>query len=130
MSEIEFGTTILMVISAFGITALFWWQYRKLKREHLSEPNGMNGAQEATVVVNDGFHPASITVKVGRPVRLNFTQREPAACREVLIPAFDQRVRLLPNRKVTVELVPEEAGEYELLCEPDVRRGKIIVEQQ
>ncbi len=38
-----------------------------------------------------------------------------------------QRARLLHNREVTIEVVPEGVGKYELLCVPDACRGKLIV---
>jgi plastocyanin domain-containing protein len=86
-------------------------------------------AQEANVIVESGFQPASVVVKAGRPVRLNFARRETSACgEEVIIPAFAQRVHLPVDQTIKVELTPLQPGEYEFTCSKKVCRGTLIVE--
>lgn len=129
MSEIEIFSTVVIFISAIGIVLVFFWQYRRLRREVLEEETFGSDVQEANVLVKSGFQPASIVVKVGRPVRLNFTRREPSDCgEEVIIPAFDQRVHLPVDQTIKVELKPRQPGEYEFICGKNVCRGKLIVE--
>ena len=129
MSEIEIFTTVVMLISAIGITLFFFRQYRRIERELLEEKSFASDVQEANVIVEGGFQPASIVVKAGRPVRLSFTRLETSACgEEVIIPAFDQRVQLPVGQTIKVELTPRQPGEYEFTCDKNVCRGKLIVE--
>jgi len=129
MSEIEIFTTVAIFISAIGITLFFFWQYRRVEREVLEEKSLASEVQEANVIVERGFQPASIVVKVGRPVRLSFTRRETSACgEEVIIPAFDERIHLPVDQTIEVELMPRQPGEYEFICDKNVCRGKLIVE--
>lgn len=129
MSEIEIFSTVVIFISAIGIVLVFFWQYRRLRREVLEEETFGSGVQEANVLVESGFQPASIVVKVGRPVRLNFTRSKTSACgEEVIIPAFNQRVQLPVDQTIKVELKPSQPGEYEFTCDKNVCRGKLIVE--
>ena len=46
MSEIEIFSTVVIFISAIGIVLVFFWQYRRLRREVLEEretPHGHTG---------------------------------------------------------------------------------------
>ncbi len=129
ISEIEIFTTVAILISAIGIVLVFLWQYRRLRREVLEEESLGSDVQEANVLVESGFQPAYVVVKAGRPVRLNFTRRETSACgEEIIIPAFDQRVHLPVDQTIEVELMPQQPGEYEFICNKNVCRGKLIVE--
>jgi plastocyanin domain-containing protein len=129
MSEIEIFTTVVIFISAIGITLFFFWQYRRLEREVLEEKSFASDVQEANVIVAKGFQPAYVLVKVGRPVRLNFTRRQTSDCgEEVIIPAFDLRAHLPVDETIKVELTPRQPGEYEFTCDKNVCRGTLVVE--
>ena len=129
MIEGEIVLEIIIVVSAFGLTAWLIWYSRRLERELLAEQGSESRVQDVDVAVESGFRPAFIVVKAGRPVRLNFTRREASPCGdEVVIPAFIRRVHLPLNRTVTVELTPEKPGRYEFTCDKQVCRGKLVVE--
>lgn len=85
--------------------------------------------QEVDVTVKGGYQPASILVKSGEPVRLNFTRREASTCgEEVVLPSFGKRAHLPENQTVTVEVTPEKPGEYEFTCGMNMYRGKLIAQ--
>lgn len=76
-----------------------------------------------------GYQPASIVVKAGQPVRLNFTRREASLCgEEVVIPAFGKRAHLPEGKSVSIEVAPTMPGEYEFTCGMTMYKGKLIVE--
>jgi plastocyanin domain-containing protein len=46
----------------------------------------------------------------------------------VLLPDFNQHARLPEGERVTLELTPEQPGEYGFQCPMGMLRGKLIVE--
>lgn len=128
MSEIELVTEILMSISALIFIVWAFWQCRQLEREGHKGQAAKDGFHEVDVLIENGFQPASITVKARRRVRLNFTRKDASQCgEEVVIPEFSRRVRLAVNQTLAVDLMPLEPGEFEFTCGKNVCRGKLIV---
>jgi plastocyanin domain-containing protein len=85
--------------------------------------------QEVDVTVKGGYQPASIVVKAGERVRLNFTRREASTCgEEVIIPGFGKRAHLPEGQTVTIEVTPDKPGEYEFTCGMNMYRGKLIAQ--
>ena len=128
MTEIEIFSYVAMVVSAVGITILLWWHVKRSEREALEEQSITPEVQEANVVLECGFHPDTIVVKVRQRVRLNFTRREKADCGDLMIPAFGRCVELPVNKTVTVEITPDRPGEYNFTCGSNGSTGRLIVE--
>ena len=128
MSEIEIFTHIAMTVSAVGITILLWRYVRRSEREVIEEKSATKLTHEASVILERGFRPDTIVVKVGQSVRLNFMRREAVDCGVLMIPAFGQRVNLPFNETVTVEITPDKPGEYDFTCEASAATGRLIVE--
>jgi plastocyanin domain-containing protein len=81
------------------------------------------------VIIEDTFKPAIVVAKAGKTLRLNFTRREGSPCEDFIsIPAFGQRLRLTTNQMVSVEITPDEPGEYEFTSGSTIPKGKLIVE--
>ena len=81
------------------------------------------------ILVKGGYTPDVIVVQHGKPVRLNFRREETAACSEmVLFPDFNKSARLPTGEVVRIELLPEQAGEYEFACQMGMFRGTLVVE--
>src|SRR5512136_2921921 len=113
------------VILSFLIAWYFWFAPKAQTRAALTE----SGAQEVAVTVKGGYTPDVIVVQKGRPVRLIFTRQESSACSEkVLFPDFNQSAELPEGKQVTLEFIPEKAGEYGFQCRMGMLRGKLIVE--
>jgi plastocyanin domain-containing protein len=122
-------STTQIIVTVLGLAAVAWivWYFWLWKGETVSARAGEKGVQEVDVTVRGGYQPASITVKAGQPVRLNFTRREASTCgEEVVIPAFGKRAYLPQDQTVAVEIVPGEPGEYEFTCGMNMMRGKLI----
>ncbi len=122
--------TTQIIVTAAGLAAVAWivWYFWLWKGETVAAQVKEQGMQEIDITVKGGYQPASIVVKAGQPVRLNFTRREASTCgEEVVIPSFGKRAHLPQDETVTVEIVPDKAGEYEFVCGMNMMRGKLIV---
>jgi len=81
--------------------------------------------------VQGGYEPSVVHGRVGEPLRLVFSREETASCSEhVVFPAFGLSAMLPPFEDVTLELVPEQAGEYEFTCQLGMLRGRLVVEDK
>ncbi len=122
-------TQIIVTLSGLGVIAWIVWYFWLWRGESVAAQTAASGVQEIDVTVRGGYQPASITVKAGQPVRLNFTRREASTCgEEVIIPAFGKRAHLPENQTVMVEVKPETPGEYEFTCGMSMYRGKLVAE--
>ena len=75
-----------------------------------------------------GYQPATIYGRVGEPLRIVFFREESASCSEhVVFPGFGKSAMLPPFEDVTLELVPQHAGEYEFTCQLGMLRGRLVV---
>jgi plastocyanin domain-containing protein len=84
--------------------------------------------REIEIVVEGGYKPANIAVKVGERVRLRFLRKEYSGCtRELVIPALKLRKELPANKPVIVDLPVLAPGEYEFRCGMNMVRGAITV---
>ncbi|MCL4464558.1 MAG: cupredoxin domain-containing protein [Chloroflexi bacterium] len=112
-----------VALSAF-IAWYFWFAPREVTRAQAA-----GGMQEVDVVVKGGYSPDVIVVEAGKPVRLNFTRQESAACSEtVILSDFGKSAFLPEGQTVPVEFTPEKPGEYDFHCQMNMLRGKVIVE--
>lgn len=85
--------------------------------------------QAACVRVRGGYEPDTLVARAGEPLRITFRREETAGCSEcVVFPAFGRSVTLPPFEDVTVELLPEQPGEYEFTCRLGMLRGRLMVE--
>jgi plastocyanin domain-containing protein len=121
-------TNVIVNVAGLSIIAWIVWYFWLWKGEAVSARTQETGVQEIDVTVKGGYQPASIIVRAGQPVRLNFTRREASTCgEEIVIPAFGKRAYLPQDETVPVEIVPEKAGEYEFTCGMNMMHGKLIV---
>lgn len=105
---------------------LWWFLFNKAKG---LQAESIQGIQELTITVDGGYEPATVVVKVGQLVRLNFLRRDPNSCLEkVLLPDF-HIVRELPLNQVTaIEFTPEKPGRYPFTCGMNMFRGVVEVQ--
>ena len=87
------------------------------------------GVQEVNITVKGGYSPDLIVVKQDQPVRLNFYRDETASCSEQVIFSDFGIARDLPAYKTTtIELSPQQAGEFVFTCGMHMMRGKLVVQ--
>lgn len=84
--------------------------------------------REIDIVVQGGYHPSQIDLRVGERARLRFTRKEYNSCsKEVVFPTLGIRRELPPNVPVTIDFPARTVGEYEFHCGMNMIRGKVVV---
>ncbi len=114
-----------------GIAAIIWinWYFFLARQVVSNAAIALEGIQEVAIVVEGGYHPALVSVKRGKLVRLVFDRRERSGCsEEILFPDLGVRKFLPPFRKTTIELTPTETGDLEFTCGMSMLRGRLIVQ--
>lgn len=118
---------ILVTLGGLGlIGAEIWWFL--LSKTKSQEATTNDGIQEIDIVVNGGYNPDRISVKVDQPVRLNFIRKDPNSCLEkVLLPDFHKALDLKLNQTTSVEFIPTKTGSYDFTCGMKMFRGSLEV---
>jgi P-type Cu+ transporter len=87
------------------------------------------GVQEVEVTVKGGYSPSVIRVRQGVPLRMTFDRQEGGECTsEVVFPDFRMRRTLPAFARSTVELLPDQTGEFGFACGMNMVHGRLIVE--
>lgn len=80
-------------------------------------------------VTRDGFEPALVHARVGRPVRLVVTRTIERTCaRDIVIRSLGIRKPLPLNRPVEVRFTPSRPGTIRYSCAMDMIAGSLVVE--
>lgn len=129
--RIEQPLAVKVGVTAGGIALigleLWWFLFSKTKAQRVEIEAG-EGVQEVTITVDGGYEPSRVIVNAGQPVRLKFLRRDPNRCLEkVLVPDFHIAQALALNHVTSVELTPQEPGEYPFTCGMNMYRGVIEV---
>ncbi len=120
-----------LIVLAGGLTLIafivwFFW-LKRTKGVRAGETSG--GYQEVMILVKGGYTPDTIVVRHGKPVRLNFRREETASCSDKVIFAdFNKSADLPTGEIVSIELMPNQLGEYGFACPMGMFRGRLIVE--
>lgn len=123
-------TEIGVVIGGLIAIALVLWYFFG-ERESVAASFTENGMQEIKITLKGGYSPDVIVVQEGLPVRLDFYRDETASCSEQVILGDFGIARHLPAFQTTsIELTPQQAGEFTFTCGMNMIRGKIIVEKR
>lgn len=81
------------------------------------------------IVVDGGYKPENIKIKMGQTTKLIFERKDPNSClEEIIIPDFKIKKYLPLNNKVEIDLIPQKPGVYQTHCGMGMFHGKIIVE--
>ncbi len=115
-------------IGALLIAFVVWWFWMSSSTASVASVGDL-GVQEALIVVKDGYTPDRIVVNAGSPVRLTFNRQESTTCSEMVVfDDFGVSRRLPEGEKVTIELEPDEPGEYGFQCQMGMLKGTLVVE--
>ena len=80
-------------------------------------------------VTDNGFEPASVHLKAGRPVRLVVTRKVERTCvTDIVVGEFGIRKPLPLGKPVEVRFTPRKAGTIRYACAMDMVAGNLIVE--
>ena len=112
---------IVTIVGVLGIGFTYW--FFLMKKE-----TAVAAMDSIDIIVEGGYSPSVISIPQGKTTKINFLRKDPSSClEEVLISDFKIRKYLPLNQKVTVEIKPEKAGEYNFECGMNMFHGKLIV---
>lgn len=112
---------IVTILGFLGIIFTVWFFLMKKEKQ-------VSVIGEVDITVNGGYSPEVISIPVGKITKINFLRTDPTDClSEVVLGDFKIKKELPLNKKVTVEIKPEKAGEYVYSCGMNMYHGKIIV---
>jgi Cu+-exporting ATPase len=119
-------TDVVVIVIAAGLTAVLWRFFFGARRSSRAELRG--GVQEVRVTVKGGYAPDRIEVEAGTPVRLLFDRQETGDCTSrVVFSAFGINRSLPAFATTTVELTPDEPGEFRFTCGMNMVHGTLVV---
>ncbi len=112
---------IITLVGLVGIAFTYWFFLKKKDKEV-----AVTGSVDITV--EGGYSPEVIVIPKGKTTKINFIRKDPSSClEEVVLPDFKVKKYLPLNQKVTVELTPQQSGEFGYACGMNMFHGKIIV---
>jgi plastocyanin len=85
------------------------------------------GVQKATITVDNGFSPSTITVKAGQPVQLTFDTKHKACASSVVFKSLGITKALKDGTKTVVTFTPKKPGSIGYACSMNMFKGTIVV---
>src|SRR3989338_7237711 len=109
------------LFSIAGIVFTYWFFLMK-KEEVVSVKDNVD------IIVDGGYSPNTISIPKGKTTKISFLRKDQSSClEEVVLSDFKIRKFLPLNKKVTIEVTPQKAGEFGFACGMNMFHGKIIV---
>ncbi|MDH5233712.1 MAG: cupredoxin domain-containing protein [Gemmatimonadota bacterium] len=131
MSLMEWSVVAGAVVTIAWVNWYFFVAGRAPALAAVAVTDGGTGAAiaEVVIMVDGGYSPNTVRVKVGAPVRLVFDRKDDSSCsEEVVIPAFGVRKYLPTGARTTIEVTAPAAGTYPFMCGMSMLRGTIIAD--
>ncbi len=88
-----------------------------------------DGMQETTITIKDGYHPNTVVVKKGIPMRLKFDLQEKGCTDKVMLKTFKVEQKLEPFKITTIEFTPDSAGTFTFSCPMEMIEGTLVVKK-
>jgi plastocyanin domain-containing protein len=80
-------------------------------------------------VTKNGFEPAAVHLKAGKPVRLVVTRKVERTCAtDIVVKEYGIKKPLPLNKPVEVRFTPRKSGAIRYACAMDMIAGSLIVE--
>ncbi|PPD10201.1 MAG: hypothetical protein CTY36_00890 [Methylocystis sp.] len=118
---------LIVVAVGFALIALIIWFFWLKRTKGVLAAEASGSYKEAMILVKGGYTPDTIIVRSGKPVRLNFRREETASCSDKVIFAdFGKSADLPTGQTVTIEILPNEPGEFDFACPMGMFRGKLV----
>jgi membrane fusion protein, heavy metal efflux system len=96
----------------------------------LASPSNSNEAvQTAKVVVNEqGYEPATVTLRAGAPARITFVRTTDKTCgTDIVFPSLNIKRPLPLNEPVVIEFTPAKSGDIAFACGMNMLHGTVVV---
>lgn len=126
MKVIRMAKLIVLGGALILIGLICWWFFHHVQQTGWATRT--KTGQEATVVVNGGYSPATIVLKKGIPAKVNFEMHDSTACLSHVVVEQLGIDKDLTKQPVTTITVPtDQAKEFNYACGMNMFHGKIIV---
>ena len=95
-----------------------------------SSSNSNEAVQTAKVVVNEqGYEPATVTLRAGTPARITFLRTTDKTCgTEVVFPSLNIKRALPLNEPVAIEFTAAKSGDIAFACGVNMLHGTVVVQ--
>ena len=121
------ATELAVVVGGLALIAALAWFFFKPRQAAQAQVRA--GVQTVDVTVKGGYSPNFIRATAGTPLRLRFDRQENSECTaRVVFPDFRVSKSLPPFQTTTVELTPDEPGEYGFACGMNMLHGTLVVQ--
>lgn len=119
---------IAVIIIALPLIAfIVWWFFGK-HTESAGKSTIVNDEQTATIVVNGGYSPSTVTLKKGIPAQVNFDMHDSTAClSHVVFEQLGVNKDLTKQKITTINIPTDKAQTFNFACGMDMFHGKVIV---
>lgn len=125
----EIDKILILIFSILGIVFTYW--FFLMKKESVFSVDGTRdstGDLKVDIVVDGGYIPSVISVPKGKTTKITFIRNDSSSCLEEVVLGDFKIKKFLPlNKRVTIEIKPEEEGEYSFSCGMNMYHGKIVV---
>lgn len=112
---------IVTITGILGIAFTYWFFFMKKEKK-------VAVLGSVDIIVEGGYSPEVISIPKGKTTKINFIRKDPNSClEEVVLADFKIRKYLPLNQKITVEITPQQSGEFKYACGMNMFHGKIIV---
>jgi plastocyanin domain-containing protein len=113
---------IIVTVLGFALAAFIYWFFLMKKEKSVVVTDDVD------IIVEGGYSPNVISIQKGKLMKLNFVRKDPSSCLdEVVLPDFKKKAFLPLNKTTTIEITPQETGEFVYSCGMNMFHGKIIV---
>lgn len=124
----ELTLTQIIVIAAGLLVCVIHLWFFLFSRRRPGRTLVSTQMQEVVIRVMGGYDPESVVLVQGVPAKLRFQRDEETECsEELVIPDFSIKRTLPPFKTTTIDLQPDDLGEFPFHCGMGMMRGRIVV---
>ena len=117
----------VIIIALLLIAFIVWWFFGK-HTESAGKSTIVNDGQTATIVVNGGYSPSTVTLKKGISAQVNFDMHDSTAClSHVVFEQLGVNKDLTKQKITTINIPTDKAQTFNFACGMDMFHGKVIV---